>query len=244
MLKRDKNNNPIEVGGMKIHPLANMVPMATSEEQKALQASIQANGQREDVVLYRGQIVDGRCRALACELLGISVKFKELPHKTSIKKISKIVCDVNIRRNLTVSQKAIVAYREYKQSSLNQKKICEKWGVGQNTFTCVSFLDKNRPDYLSLIFEGKAILMSNGKQSSSVQIIAQQVKSDMERLKADAIDMSMATGFNPGGNIQTVAGQNWYRKAVEGIGGHNTSMFDAFPVKVLLASIADKNTQP
>lgn len=51
--KKDKGNNMTEY---KIHPAANLVPMATETEQRALTQDIDDNGQKEEATLYRGKI--------------------------------------------------------------------------------------------------------------------------------------------------------------------------------------------
>ena len=48
--------------------MAGIVPMASDKEQIALTDDIAANGLREPVVLWRKEIVDGRCRQKACNI--------------------------------------------------------------------------------------------------------------------------------------------------------------------------------
>jgi N6-adenosine-specific RNA methylase IME4 len=63
--------------GFDIHPAANEFPMMDSGRYQELKADISENGQKVEVVLCDGKILDGRNRAKACEELGVSVKTKE-----------------------------------------------------------------------------------------------------------------------------------------------------------------------
>lgn len=243
MLRKDSNGVPIEVYGLKIHPLANMVPMATREEQAALKESIDRNGQREPILLYRDSIVDGRCRALACGSLGLTVVTKRLPHKTTMIELTKLIQDVNTRRNLTASQKAIVAYREWKGSKLKQKEVYSRWGVDKNNAASVKYLDTHSPDHLQLIFDGHKVALPDGKSSGSVQVVARSVKKDIEQLKAKSI-FRVDIGFNPESKIKTEAGKEWFKNAIDELGGFDTHVFNAGEVMGLLANVADSQTVP
>ena len=56
---------------LKFHPLANLFPLMDGEEFAALQSDIAAHGVREPVVLFDGQILDGRNRYRASQLAGV-----------------------------------------------------------------------------------------------------------------------------------------------------------------------------
>lgn len=91
---------------MKIHRVANVFPMMSEEEFEELKTDIAANGLKEPVWLYKGQIIDGRNRYKACTQLKIKPQTREWNGKGSL---ISFVLSLNLkRRNLTSSQKAAV----------------------------------------------------------------------------------------------------------------------------------------
>lgn len=79
------------------------------EELAELSRDIAKHGLLSSVVIYQGQIIDGRNRASACELAGVQIKcvILELPEDVSP---TEWVLSINSkRRHLTPSQKATVA---------------------------------------------------------------------------------------------------------------------------------------
>jgi ParB-like chromosome segregation protein Spo0J len=92
---------------VKSHKLANYFPIIEGEEFDLLVESIRKNGQREPIVIYDGQILDGINRWRACERLGIEPVTKELPEGEDP---LQYVVDENIRRrHMDVSQRAMLA---------------------------------------------------------------------------------------------------------------------------------------
>lgn len=92
---------------MKFHRLARYFPLLNEEELDLLAESIRKNGQREPIVTYEGQILDGINRWRACQKLGIEPEYRELPEGTDP---LQYVVDMNIRRrHLDVSQRAMLA---------------------------------------------------------------------------------------------------------------------------------------
>lgn len=63
---------------MQFHPAATIFPLMDEQQFAELKADIEANGQREDIVLYNGKILDGRNRYLACLELGFKPERCEL----------------------------------------------------------------------------------------------------------------------------------------------------------------------
>ena len=59
---------------MKFHPLANLFPMMSDEEFKALVQDIGEHGQVEPIIIYEDKILDGRNRYKACEVINIEPK--------------------------------------------------------------------------------------------------------------------------------------------------------------------------
>jgi len=91
------------------HPAAELFPMMHEDELEKLAADIGANGLREPVVLYEGQILDGRNRLRACELAGVEPRFVEWDGEGSPLAFV-LSCNLH-RRHLDESQRSVIASR-------------------------------------------------------------------------------------------------------------------------------------
>jgi len=81
--------------------------MISEEELQKLADDIKANGLLEPVVLYHGEVLDGRNRLAACRLAGIEPRFT---HVDELPSLVSYVRSKNLhRRHLTVGQKAVIA---------------------------------------------------------------------------------------------------------------------------------------
>lgn len=92
---------------LKIHPAAELFPPMTEAEFLGLKEDIREHGQREDIVVWQGQLIDGRHRLRACRELGIEPQVAELMDETDP---WQYVVSHNLhRRHLTTAQRAMVA---------------------------------------------------------------------------------------------------------------------------------------
>lgn len=79
-------NNPmhlpiaIPATDLPIHPAAQFFPMMRAMEFELLKSDIREFGQRDDIILWCGQILDGRNRWQACIELDIIPRMSELPN--------------------------------------------------------------------------------------------------------------------------------------------------------------------
>lgn len=91
----------------KVHPVASLFPMMESASFAALKADIQEHGQREDITLWKGLLIDGRNRLKACLELGIEPQICEMdPEFDPV----PVIISLNLhRRHLDPSQRAMVA---------------------------------------------------------------------------------------------------------------------------------------
>ena len=88
------------------HPIAELFPLMSGADLAELAKDINENGQREDIVVYQGKILDGRNRYRACLLADVE------PRVTSYIGTDPIrdVLSWNLhRRHLDVSQRAAIA---------------------------------------------------------------------------------------------------------------------------------------
>lgn len=185
------------IHGYQVHPVANIVPMATELEQEALKLSIKKNGQLDPIILFREKIVDGRCRALACQDLKIDVLVERLPHKTSISELKAIAMSKNTRRNLTASQKAISAVRAYKDESNSetQETIILTWGTDKNSFFAALWVQSRQPIYNEILEKGESVKLQTISgvwiTTKSIQKVAQELKRIEEKMKKKQRDYSL-----------------------------------------------------
>jgi hypothetical protein len=88
------------------HTLADLFPLLEAEDQDKLKQDIKENGQVEPIILYQGEILDGRNRYLACQKLGIEPKTEEYAGSDPL----KYVLSKNLhRRHLTTTQRSDIA---------------------------------------------------------------------------------------------------------------------------------------
>jgi len=229
-----------KIGNLKVHPVAEIVPMAIESEQAALTANIKEFGQLESIKLYRGAIVDGRCRATACLTLGIEPKVFDLPNNTKLAELEEIAIGASIHRNLTPTQKAIIAYKLWKKQNKKAKAyFCRIWSTSRPQFLAAQYLQEAAPLVAQILFDGKKAQVADGRESHSLQVVAKYVKTQIEQLEADVIaDIE----WSPESTIKTEAGKEWFSFAVKSLGGFEKEHFEASQVTRLLATIADKNT--
>lgn len=91
---------------LEYHELSSLFPLITGDDFALMVKDIEANGQREPIILFDGKILDGRNRYRACREL-------DMEPQTSIYTGDDplgLVLSLNMhRRQLTVAQRAIVA---------------------------------------------------------------------------------------------------------------------------------------
>lgn len=91
----------------RIHDAANIFPMMTEAEFEGLKADIAEHGQREDIVAWCDQIIDGRNRLRACEELGIEPIIADLDEHHD--PVAYVISHNLHRRHLSTSQRSMVA---------------------------------------------------------------------------------------------------------------------------------------
>ena len=92
----------------EFHELSDIFPLMSESELSDLADDIRANGLHESIVLYAGEILDGRNRYIACELAGVEPKFTEYAGDDPL----AFVVSLNLkRRHLNESQRAMIAAR-------------------------------------------------------------------------------------------------------------------------------------
>jgi hypothetical protein len=88
------------------HQFANLFPMVADGSLQELAQDIKDRGLLDPIVLFEEQILDGRCRYVACEIAGMEPKFEQYVGDDPL----GYVLSRNLRRrHLTESQRAMVA---------------------------------------------------------------------------------------------------------------------------------------
>lgn len=202
----------------EIDELANLVAMASDAEQLALTEDICENGQREPAVLWRGKIVDGRCRQLACYTLGIELQVRMLDDSLTREQVATIVKSLNTRRNLTDMQKAMSAYKQQVEYGMDNKEIARRWGIPLGTYNNARYIGVHRPDLVEPLFNGKSIEIVDPDKgykvtTNKINTLARIIKRTKEK-GTICIDTSEIVQFKVDGLIKTEAGKDAYYSIV------------------------------
>jgi len=201
-------------GGFPVNTsLAGIVPMATHEEQELLVKSIKDNGQKEPIVLWKGEIVDGRCRQAALLLLGFPILYRELEDTLTKEEVSVYVKAVNTRRNLTTTQKVMVAAK----SSLENKGVtvagvAEEWGVSKRIVENARYLYRNYSKIAQDLFDGKSVAIQSAQDVAMVSNKITAVYAFLRRKEEEAIGVveDSTYGWVEGSRITSHLAKEWY----------------------------------
>jgi len=182
-----KNEKELKIG--EVFPinekLAGIVPMATPAEQEALTTNIKESGLREPVVLWRGDIVDGRCRQKACTLGRVAVRAKHLDDNLTEEEVVEWVKGANTRRNLTMAQKIMVASKEsFNEGSKSLTDIAKSWAIGRRSLIYANYISKARPEFIEPLLNGLTVPIINAKgkhtQTNKITAIHAYIKREEE----------------------------------------------------------------
>ena len=125
------------------HPAAELFPMMPPDQYEAFKEDIRKNGFQQDVVLYKGQILDGRNRYKAAIDLGMldDLPIAEMDDDTDIDPYQWVISRNLHRRHLNESQRAAIAT---KLATLGKGKPSD-----DNTQICV-FTQKQAAEMLQV----------------------------------------------------------------------------------------------
>jgi len=120
---------------LEIHPLAELLPEASSEDYKTLKESIRLRGVLEQMWVFEGRLLDGRHRYRAVTELG-RIQPKDFQHfKGTPEQAKAFVFDKNLaRRQLTHDDKEKIARQMIKDNPNDSNRaIAKRCGLSHVT---------------------------------------------------------------------------------------------------------------
>lgn len=152
---------------MNFHPLSQLFPLMQGREFDELVADIRANGLREPIWTYEGQILDGRNRWRACEVAAVTPTLAEFDGDDPV----SFVVSLNLhRRHLDEGQRGVVAARieSWKHGGdrrleqdanlhlVSRARAAEMLNVSERTVATASkVLDHGAPELVAAVEIGK-----------------------------------------------------------------------------------------
>ena len=150
------------------HPAACIFPALRGEELDALVADIKAHGLHERIVLYDGQILDGRNRYAACLLARVEPLFVEWDPRRGETAVDYVLSRNLHRRHLDESQRAMVAA---KVREMLMPEARERQGAGLKQGARVSVGTNSPPREKTAVQAAVALNVSSTSVKSASTVL-------------------------------------------------------------------------
>lgn len=206
--------------------LAGLVPMAVEAEQVALTEDIQANDQRDPIVLWRGQVVDGRCRQQSLVTLGKVILYKELGDELTEDEVAVFVKSVNTRRSLTSTQKAMSASKS-KLSGRDKRPnvtIAKAWAIGKHMFSDAKYIWTQDTAIAEALFNGLSVGIVDDKGRATTSSAVTAVRNHLKRLEEQVPTAEEDYDWDANSYITTQAGKDWFYETISKVKGNNQAI--------------------
>lgn len=198
--------------------LAGLVPLPVEAEQEALAQDIFENGLREPVVLWKGEIVDGRSRQNACILMSVPVCAIDLDDELEEKDVATYVKSVNTRRNLTLGQKIMAASKQHSEvGSKSLDVIAKSWGISKSILIRANYIAKKRPEFIEPLFNGKTVQIVDAKGN---QVLTNKISAIHAHIRREEEDVTEEASYkwSADSHISTQAGLDWFYEFIKETG--------------------------
>lgn len=199
--------------------------------------SIKTEGLLEPIVIWKGKIVDGRHRHLACKEARVKPEYSYLPDDWSLDRVKDRVVALNVlRRHLTTGQRALVAAalanmtlggdRKSNQSANSHsdtslQKAANQMSVGRRTVATAKDVKRDVPDLAEKVNRGEMSL--NAAETERRKRLGLPEKTNAPKPKVVNIDDLMREagdnfdGFVCAVNIMTGARDLYLQEGENGI---------------------------
>jgi ParB-like chromosome segregation protein Spo0J len=163
---------------IEIHEVATIYPNMSESELRGLADDIYENGLREKIWTYCGQVIDGRHRLKACEMVGVEPQFQEWEGSGDPEELVSFVRSKNAhRRHYEVGQRAMIAARE---KMFLSKNIAEELPA---KISEIRKKDKQNEDVTKLSNPQSAKPRRNSRKEAAKKLnVSQGYVSDAERI--------------------------------------------------------------
>jgi hypothetical protein len=147
-----------------------------------LKNSIEAKGQLVPILVWNGQIVDGRHRYRACMELGLEVEVRNLPKETKEEDLPRVVLDAQLLRrgnDITFASCEVVLYLERSDEQI--KEVVERYpDVNKDAVMNLKKIKEVRPVWFQILRQKKKVEWEQGKYSDSLRKLADICKEELK----------------------------------------------------------------
>lgn len=176
-----------EAQTMPVHPLAELFPMMPADELAELAADIKANGLRNALVRDPpGQLLDGRNRLKACEMVGVMPRFETYEGDP----IAFIWSINDKRRHMTKGQRAMVAALADPEGHQGKKTSLKINEVSEAYVRKARIVHRHAPDLALPVRDGSISLAEAYDIARSNKEASESAEAATARLQEQAPDLA------------------------------------------------------
>jgi hypothetical protein len=172
----------------QVHPVAALFPMLPADELKALAEDIRMRGQLHPVVLDKdNQVIDGRNRLAACELVSVEPTFTTYEGDDP----AGYAFAVNVaRRQMKKGQIAVVAARVRRLNGHTQTQAGVIFNISRQSIAHADTVIDHAPDLADLVLSGDMALNDAYDDALENKKDAEEKRANRIRLKKLAPDLA------------------------------------------------------